>query len=512
MTLANIADRLDRAAIETVAIGGGKRVWDDPIPLPDALPAVPPFDPAMLPRELQAWACDIADRMQCPLDFVAIPAIVAAGSLIGRRIGIRPEARTSWTETGNLWGCVVGPPGALKSPAVSEALTPMRRLEAEAAAAHEAELDEWKITKALFKLEQEKGEKTARVELKKGDRAAAKDALTIAEPDEPTPRRYMTTNANEASLGKLCQENPDGVLIHRDELLTMFRDLDRPDNEGYRGFLLTGWNGQESYTFDRIGRGVIRVQAVNLSVLGTTQPTRISAYLADTLRSHDDGMVQRIQLLAWPDFKGKWQSADRYPDAEARQLANACYNRLATLNSDAVGAQRDPYGGIAYLRFADDALAEFAPWRAELEARVRDPDMIGHLRDHLAKYRGLVPRLALICHLAGGGTGPVALEPTMQALTLAGYLEGHAVRAYGSIESANAATARSIWRKIVKGDLAEGFSERDVYRPNWSGLKDKTAVKAGLQLLVERDWLAIENVETGGRPTSHYVINPRARA
>ena len=100
----------------------------------------------------------------------------------------------------------------------------------------------------------------------------------------------------------------------------------------------------------------------------------------------------------------------------------------------------------------------------------------------------------------------------MQALTLAGYLEGHAVRAYGSIESANAATARSIWRKIVKGDLAEGFSERDVYRPNWSGLKDKTAVKAGLQLLVERDWLAIENVETGGRPTSHYVINPRARA
>ena len=31
--------------------------------------------------------------------------------------------------------------------------------------------------------------------------------------------------------------------------------------------------------FDRIGRGTIRIPRVNLSVFGTTQPQRISAYI-----------------------------------------------------------------------------------------------------------------------------------------------------------------------------------------------------------------------------------------
>ena len=64
--------------------------------------------------------------MQCPLDFVAIPALVALGSVLGRKIGMRPKRKTDWIEVPNLWGGIVGRPGMMKSPAMGEALKPLQ--------------------------------------------------------------------------------------------------------------------------------------------------------------------------------------------------------------------------------------------------------------------------------------------------------------------------------------------------------------------------------------------------
>ena len=59
--------------------------WPAPKPLPDGLLPVAAFDRAFLPEIIAPWVMDISDRMQCPPDFVAIPAIVALGSVIGRK-------------------------------------------------------------------------------------------------------------------------------------------------------------------------------------------------------------------------------------------------------------------------------------------------------------------------------------------------------------------------------------------------------------------------------------------
>jgi putative DNA primase/helicase len=97
---------------------------------------VEPFIPGLLPPALRPWVMDIAERMQCPPDFTGAAAIVALGSAIGRRCGIRPKRHDDWTVVPNLWGAVIGRPGVLKSPAVEETLRPLRRLEAEAGEAH----------------------------------------------------------------------------------------------------------------------------------------------------------------------------------------------------------------------------------------------------------------------------------------------------------------------------------------------------------------------------------------
>jgi hypothetical protein len=128
------------------------------------------------------------------------------------------------------------------------------------------------------------------------------------------------------------------------------------------------------------------------------------------------------------------------------------------------------------------------------------------LESHLAKYRKLVPGLSLICHLVDGKTGPVGLASIERALAWSAYLETHARRAYGSVTAAEADTARAILARIHSGHLRSEFTSRDLWRPGWSRLTDRVAVQAGLDMLVDYDWLTVRRVETGGRPSILYSI------
>jgi hypothetical protein len=169
----------------------------------------------------------------------------------------------------------------------------------------------------------------------------------------------------------------------------MLVDLDREEKAPARGFMMTGWGGLDSYTFDRIGRGTIHVACVNISLIGTIQPTRLVSYMRKSLQHSDDGFVQRLQLAVWPDMSPEWRMGDRPPDAAARETAFACCRRLASLNPLAVGAQVDEGGSpIPFLRFTPEARDTFNQWRAELEIKVRSGELSPALTAHLGATAG----------------------------------------------------------------------------------------------------------------------------
>jgi hypothetical protein len=135
--------------------------WPDPEQLPGGLQPVPKFDYELLPDILRPWVKDIVERAQLPPDFPAVGAIVAAGSLIGRKVGIRPKRYDNWLEISNLWGAVIGRPGVMKSPALEEALKPLKRLAHEAAEQYEKELAEYEVSRLASKLRGEAAKATA---------------------------------------------------------------------------------------------------------------------------------------------------------------------------------------------------------------------------------------------------------------------------------------------------------------------------------------------------------------
>jgi putative DNA primase/helicase len=306
--------------------------------------------------------------------------------------------------------------------------------------------------------------------------------------------------------------------VFRDEIVSLLDNLDREEYVSERGFYLTGWNGDSRYTFDRIGRGLhLTVDGVCISMLGSTQPGRISQYLARAIKGGkgDDGLIQRFGIMVWPDIKPDWTHVDRWPDKAARLVVMDTFARLDGIDWRGVGARRDvgPSGdeeGMPYLRFSAEAYDLFGGWRAGLEKRLRGGDLHPALESHLAKYRKLVPGLALILHLADAQIGPVGVGAIRCGLAWAKYLESHARRAYGSATANTAHTAKAILAKIKSGDLKAEFSSREVWRPQWTHLTDRDAVTTGLKMLVDYDWLLLVKKETGGRPQWTYTLNSRA--
>lgn len=491
--------------------------WPDPQPLPEGLAPVAPFDYAMLPERLRPWVQDVADRMQCPPDFVAVPMVAAAGNLIGRRCAIRPQAMSDWQEFPNLWGCIVGRPGMMKSPAMMAALAPVVRLEARA-------LEEWQGAQATWKAEAEIAK--ARAEARKAEATkvlrknpnALVDVASFTAPDEeeaPILRRYTVASATVEALAEKLIENPRGLLVVRDELPGWLAGLDREDAAELRAFLMTGWNGKDGWTFDRIARGHRRVPAVCLGVIGGAQPGPLGEYLRAAMRggASDDGMLARFGLLVWPETGSTWKNVDRYPDGPAKASAFSVFEDLDALDPPSRGAEVEAADDAPFLRFDAEALEAFTTWRTEFEAGLRTGDLFPALESHLAKYRKLVPALALTFHLADGHAGPVGFASTLRALHWAAYLQTHARRCYGVAQSCDADTARRILERIRKGDLPrDGFVGWNVWRPGWSGLADQKRVAAGLDLLVELGHLEAWQEPTRTKPKTLYVMNPKTLA
>jgi len=492
--------------------------WPEPIPLPDGLPPVKPLHPEMIPLPLRGWLMDIADRMQIPPDFSAAAAVVALGSIIGRGCGIHPKRHDDWLVVPNLWGAVVGRPSLMKTPAVSEAHRHLVRLESEAREAYlnatqEFEIDReiQKVTRSAINDDIKKAVKSGRSD--KIDEAREKLlALTL---DEPKRQRFQTQDGTVEKIGELLNENPRGLLVNRDELIGWFRSLDRDSREGDRAFYLEAWNGNRGFTYDRIGRGTMDIAALCISIFGAITPGPLSSYVYQANRggNGDDGLLQRFQVFVWPDAPAEWKNVDRFPDTGEK---NRAWEIFKLLSGDIPGAVIEEGAAIPALRFSPAGQEVFDSWRHDLEMRLRsDHSLTPALESHLTKYRKLMPSLALIFHLVDvadeNEPGAVSEQAAFMAAAWCDYLESHAYRMYGGMVAPGMEEAREISKHLRRGAIRDGATLREIWRPQWSKLTSSEEVKAGIEVLIEYDWLTVEKEQTGGRPTERIRLNPRIK-
>lgn len=491
-----------------------ENVWGEPQPIPSGLLPVETFTPDLLPESLRGWVEDISERMQCPPDFAAVGTMVALSSVIGRKACIQPKRHDDWSVIPNLWGVVVGRPGVMKSPALSESIKPLERLAKSASDVYAEQLAAYEVDRVIDELADKDDKDKANKLIKKGKHDEAKHLLQqskdIPSLEAPVLRRYKVIDATYESLGQILIDNPFGVLAYRDELTGLLRSLDKDGQEGARAFYLQAYDGNQSYTFDRVVRGQnLTIPAVCLSMLGGIQPGKLQSYIHQAVcgGSGDDGLLQRFGMLVWPDLPTGWRNVDKFPDSEAKHMAYDVFLRLNDMEPGTCELTNEPAPMV--FKFSTEAQDTFDAWRHTFENDLRNDNHHPAMESHLAKYRKLVPAIALVCALADGESA-VGNTSLIRALGWAEYLQSHAERAYAAGIRPATEGAVALLKKIQSGAVVAGFKPSDVYLKGWSHLSTSEAVNSAAKILVELGYLqeVVKKRPEGGRPSVSYLINP----
>ena len=361
---------------------------------------------------------------------------------------------------------------------------------------------ESKIAKVMVELKGRAWQQNCISALKKNKELPLPPDESVSEPHQ---KRILTNDGTFESVHSILVDNPAGIACWRDELTGWLASLERQGRESERAFFLEGWSGHSGFTIDRIGRGSVHVEHCCLSVFGGIQPARLRSYLADVLKDgpSNDGLMQRFQLLVWPDFNDKWRYVDRAPNVAAQRRADDVYQQL--IRSDAENPAR--------LRFDPAAQRLFIAWLTGLETKIRSDDTPPVLQAHLAKYKKLMPALSLLFALTDGHTDIVPLESARRAAAWCEYLETHARRVYASKLAPEMAAAQTLARKLKAGQFKAhaSFTLRDVYRKQWAGLTTPDEARAALHILCDYRWVRKPQPASdgAGRPSETYEINPR---
>ena len=125
-------------------------------------------------------------------------------------------------------------------------------------------------------------------------------------------------------------------------------------------------------------------------MIGGITPGRLRSYLVDALQDGpaNDGLIQRFQVMVWPDPPRNWQYVDRQP--QKHQAVRRMFDRILQWDSDL----------IVRFRFDGEAQEFFVDWLGQLENKIRSEELHPAVVSHLSKYRKLMPALALLLSAA----------------------------------------------------------------------------------------------------------------
>jgi hypothetical protein len=486
--------------------------WDELQVLPPVAPETPPMPADLVPEPVRAYVVDVSERMNVPVEFVAGPLVTAAGSVIGRQLGVYPKAHDDWLEVPLLWCLLTAPPSTTKSPAVAAALKPLKRV-AEAArkeyqqATAIREAHKRVLQKEIARLENSLTKQKNPADPEKVREQIAAKLMELAGLETQAEPRYLTNDTTTEKLAELLNANPRGLLLHADEAMRWLHSFDKHGREGDRQFYLEAWTGTQSYSVDRIGRGSLHVPALAVSVLGTTQPGPLAGYIAGAIEGgvEADGLLQRFGILIAPTRLPPVHVVDEDPDNEARVAVEELFAKLAEVGKLAAKMEADASAEPSGLRFAVNAQAPFLAWLESLEHRLRDPELTETpaFCAHLAKYRALVPRLALVFHLMDAVNDPdnggVSLEALELAIRWAEYLEAHARNVYAAEIDEEAVAGHILAGLIKRGKVKDGATVRDIYTAERAHLKTAGQVRAAVAYLAQYGHVRLE-VHGEGKP------------
>lgn len=448
----------------------------DPIALGD-----PPA--GSLPPIIERWARSEARRKGVQLSFPAVAAVTVLAAAIGASLKIRVRQHDDWKEPASLWAVLIAPPGSAKTPVISEAVAPLRRLDGE-----------WLKTDGPI-----------HAEWVKASRRQKKDAPPPG--PEPRIRRATVDDVTSERLVGIFADNPNGLLRDTDELAALLGGLGayKKGADGDRSQLLRLFDGG-SISRDRQTAGSTYAETALMGILAGSQPQKIAALAKDL---GTDGLLQRFLFVMHDGIERR--GIDEEPDREA----------AAAFERSVRGLKTADYGFLEPIRLTPDAARALNAAGERLDGLRHLPGAGAAFQDHVAKWGKFLPRLVLTFHAieaferAGrvDPTQPIGVEVVDMAARFAGFLMLHSIRFYETFFGTSEIVSEARWIAgflLTRPELRE-IGRRDIYdvRKNLRG-PDFRPLVAVMAELEAAGWIEAVKRENDG--ASRWTVNERIHA
>ena len=300
-------------------------------------------------------------------------------------------------------------------------------------------------------------------------------------------------------------------MLLRDELDGHIAQLKKDGYENARAQELQFFDAHQDYTDDRIKRGSHIAEGPRMALYGNLQPAKVEKYLIDMHKGgSDDGYLQRLlQLAIQPTIPKEFDLEESKPDLAAEVQVRRLFNSI-----NSIPLERNPLTrrvAPAVLQLEADAQEKFDAFLVALENKLRSQGITNPvLAAHFGKYRGTLPKLALIVALADNPAArSISLSAYEKAESLLQFFSQHARRIYNVVARYDLMSAYELLDRIKKGQLHDGFNTRDdILRREWPKLRSSGEIEAALELLERSGYVKLVEKPTNGRTKRIVRIHP----
>lgn len=472
-----------------------------------------PFPANSLPPILRNMAEAAAENLQVDVGMTAVTALVVAALCVQGKFIINPKP--GWIEPLNLYASVIARPSERKTPALTVMTRPIHDYEKAENERRAPLIDEYLMKRDILSKKIINAKEAASKVSPKGGKSISYDDITELqyelsdlEREAVKPLRLLADDVTPEALASLMAANDGKMGVVSDEG-GIFDTIAGKYSSGKANMdvFLKSYAG--SYLrVDRKGRAPEVVERPTLTMLLMVQPAVLEAIMAND-EFAGRGLLARY-LYSFPrSLVGHRQ----YKTPPIPKKVEKEYSMAIALLLDI-----PDLGEARIIKLSPEADAEAERFFNILEPRLADDfGDLDDLEGWAAKYHGQIMRIAGVIHCClhfqDAAQVPVSLDTMKAAQTIGKYFLEHTQAAFqvmGLTETTEEKNAKYILKRIHSSGLYD-TTKRLLFQQCDGRLHSIEEMEQGLRVLLNRGYIRIDKIQTGGRPTEKIVFNPEAK-
>lgn len=479
------------------------------IPLTKKAPKAPEITSQMVPSAFYNYLEEIELNSGLSHHYVFLARLMAFSTLVSRICGIKPDPFShSWEEHSALYAVIIGSPGTKKTGSLKEGLKPLVNLNKDLLLLDKESLVEYSTLSETLEIQIQ----NIKQEIKENSQCSkSKEKLMMLckQKDELEYERLqiICNSFSPEALIKVLSNTNASLLAYRDELSGLINEINSSKGDASKETFLGGWNGDQEFTRETIGRGKDHVKKLSLGLLGGIQPSVIDQLLKPISKGiQDDGFAQRL-IYVYPETVIK-ERVKNYFNEDVEKELNDYFERIADFY-----LQNKPKDMV--LKFTDEAQKVFDNFYDEIIDTSRNVNVSDFYKSFINKYPTLFCRLAsiyeFILRAEKGNSFEsefISEDAAQMAYNSCLYFKSNLNRVLSHLTSIDESHAHKVARKIFSKEIVSGMTLRDIKQKGWAFAKDKDQLEQSIKLLQELNWLKLSRIKTGGADRVEININP----